>query len=128
MRYLIDTQCWLWMEAEPDRLSKEKKKIILAPGTELFLSVASAWEISIKYALGKLALPLAPAAYVPDRLARNRVLSLPIRVEHALRVADLPRYHRDPFDRLIVAQAQLEKMTVITTDPIFSKYDVRVYS
>lgn len=126
MRYLLDTQCWLWMEAAPERLSEKVRKLILRKDTELFLSAASAWEIAIKYALGKLKLPVPPSEYVPDRMAKNGIDSIPVLSNHALRVAEMPLHHRDPFDRLIIAQALIEKFTIITSDRHFESYTVDV--
>jgi len=126
VRYLLDTQCWLWMEAAPERLSEKVRKLILRKDTELFLSAASAWEIAIKYALGKLKLPVPPSEYVPDRMAKNGIDSIPVLSNHALRVAEMPLHHRDPFDRLIIAQALIEKFTIITSDRHFESYTVDV--
>ena len=87
-------------------------------------SAASGWEIAIKYALGKLPLPEPPDQYVPDRMQSSGVDALPIRMEHALRVAQLPAHHRDPFDRLLIAQAQIERVPLLTADSQLSLYDV----
>jgi len=102
MRFLLDTQCWLWMQAEPDRFSPETRKLLLDPSNELFLSAASSWEIAIKYALGKLPLPEPPSTYVPSRMQSSGVIGLAIEHAHALHVESLPSHHRDPFDRLLV--------------------------
>ena len=92
----------------------------------LLLSSASSWEIAIKYANGRLPLPEAPETYVPSRMQATGLESLPVTHTHALRVAALPRHHDDPFDRMLVAQAQLEGLTVVTADPAFEPYDVAV--
>ena len=92
----------------------------------LYLSAASSWEIAVKFALGKLPLPEPPEAFVPKRLARDRITPLAVEHVHALRVSALPLHHRDPFDRLLVAQAQVEEMPILTVDPAFSMYDVEV--
>ena len=94
------------------------------PENELFLSAASAWEIAIKHAIGKLKLPEPPERYVPSRLEALRTLALPIEHSHALQVGSLPRHHRDPFDRLLIAQAQLEDLPILTSDEVFASYDV----
>ncbi len=91
---------------------------------ELLLSAASAWEIAIKQALGKLSLPEPPSVYVPKRMASNGVRGLPVALVHALRVAELPPIHRDPFDRLLVAQAQEEKLIVVSADPQVRAYEI----
>jgi PIN domain nuclease of toxin-antitoxin system len=124
MRLLVDTHCWLWMLVSPARLGEPLRQLLTDPENELLLSAASAWEIAIKYALGKLPLPVEPGAYVPSRMASSGTAGLPIQHAHALHVATLPPHHRDPFDRLIVAQAQLERLTVVTVDPQFAAYDV----
>ncbi len=126
MKVLLDTQCWLWMAAAPERLSTRARALIDGVDHELFLSAASAWEISIKHGLGKLQLPEEPATFVPTRMAALRTLPLAIEHHHALRVSTLPRHHRDPFDRLIVAQALEEEMTLVSADSVMSLYDVRL--
>ena len=93
---------------------------------DIYLSAASAWEIAIKAALGNLRLPTAPTRYVPDRLARQGIHPLPVSLTHGLKVYDLPLHHADPFDRLIIAQASVEQMTILTSDRIFEKYPVEI--
>ncbi|MSP61348.1 MAG: type II toxin-antitoxin system VapC family toxin [Myxococcales bacterium] len=126
MKLLLDTHVWLWMQTKPARLSARARKLIVSPDTEALLSVASLWEIAIKYQIGRLPLPKPPSDFVPERLARQNVGVLPIRPEHAFRVAELPFLHRDPFDRLLIAQAQVEAIAVVTVDPEFRRYDVEV--
>ena len=122
MRILVDTQCWLWLNAEPERLSATTRSLVTASDSRLLLSAASAWEIAIKYALGKLPLPQPPARYVPASIRALRAEALPIEVAHALRVATLPMHHRDPFDRILIAQALVEKLTLLTSDPQLEHY------
>jgi len=124
MRILLDTQCWLWMSLSPERFSPHARSLVEATEHELHLSAASAWEIAIKHALGKLRLPEPPARYVPTRLDALGVRPLPIEHAHALHVAALPAHHRDPFDRLLIAQAQLDDLSILTADPLFTAYDV----
>ncbi len=126
MRVLLDTHCWLWVHAQPERFSLAARAVIEDTGNQLFFSAASAWEIAIKYALGKLPLPVPPAEYVPSRMERGDTAALPVEHEHALRVATLPPHHRDPFDRLLVAQCQTERMRLLTKDPQFKPYDIEV--
>lgn len=126
MRLLLDTGCWLWMQVAPERFSPERLALVEDPQTELFLSAASSWEIAIKYALGRLPLPEPPATYVPDRMASSGVAALDVEHGHALRVAELPRHHRDPFDRLLIAQAQLERLPILTADRQLERYEVEV--
>lgn len=125
MRILIDTHAWLWSTLTPHRLSPRASSLIEASEHDCYLSAVSSWEIAIKHATGKLRLPEAPATYVPARLARMRILSLPIEQHHALHVSTLPMHHRDPFDRLLIAQAQLEHLQILTADPVFAAYDVK---
>lgn len=126
MRILLDTHCWLWMQAAPDRFSAEATQMLLDPRNELLLSAASSWEIAIKYALGKLPLPEPPATYVPSRMLSSGTVSLPVEHSHALHVADLPNHHRDPFDRLLVSQALLDGLVILTADPQLEPYGVRL--
>ena len=126
MRFLLDTQAWLWMHVEPHRLSARAIALLEDERTRLCLSAASAWEIAIKYALGKLPLPEPPERYIPPRLLRDGIESLPVSVQHACRVAELPPLHRDPFDRLLVAQAQVESIPILTADQKLSGYDVEI--
>jgi len=126
VKVLLDTQVWLWMHVQPSRLTPRTRGVLVDPKTELLLSVASIWEIAIKYQIGRLALPTSPRAYVLDRMARNGVRALPIVAEHVFRAGELPPHHRDPFDRLLVAQAQVERIPIVTADPKLKRYDVRV--
>lgn len=126
MRILIDTQCWLWWHGSPDRLSSSALRLIGDGGNQVFLSAASSWEISIKHVLGKLELPLPPARYIPLRLRSARMEGLDVTHAHALRVSEIPAIHRDPFDRLLIAQAQIEKLALLTADEVFGKYDVEL--
>ena len=124
--FLPDTHVWLWLQTTPDRLPDHVRELLADPATTLLLSAASSWEIAIKYRLGELPLPRPPAEYVPDRMRLSGVTSLPIDHMHALRVADLPDHHDDPFDRLIVAQAQELSIPVVTADRQLSAYPVDV--
>ena len=124
MKILLDTHCWLWMAASPQRFSDRARALVEAGTNELYLSAASAWEIAIKYSLGKLRLPEPPTRYVPSRLNATGTTALPIEHSHALHVATLPPHHRDPFDRLLIAQAQLEDLPILTADPLFARYNV----
>jgi PIN domain nuclease of toxin-antitoxin system len=114
------------MHAAPERLSARARKLLTDPGNELLLSAASAWELAIKWTLGKLRLPEPVAQYVTSRMAAGGVTPLPIAHAHALRVADLPQHHRDPFDRLLIAQALVDHLPILTADPQFRAYPVKV--
>lgn len=124
MRILLDTNVWLWMLVSPDKIAQPTQQMLMDRSHELLLSAASAWEISIKYRLGKLPLPMSPDEFVPPRLARDGIVSLPVELHHALHVAQLSDHHRDPFDRLLIAQAQLEQLTLMTADQQLTAYDI----
>lgn len=124
MRLLLDTQVFLWMYTAPARPSDDARSLILDPDNERLLSVASCWEISIKYELGKLKLASPPAVYIPARLDIGMTSLLSISPEHVYRVASLPHHHRDPFDRLLVAQSMLEQLPLLTADPRLSSYGI----
>jgi PIN domain nuclease of toxin-antitoxin system len=125
MKVLVDTQCWLWMNVSPEKFSNQTRALLLDENTLRMLSVASIWEIGIKFHLGKLPLPIAPTDYVPARLAVTRTMPLSISVSHALRASALPPLHRDPFDRMIVAQALVEGMPVLSSDRQLEAYGIR---
>lgn len=126
MRFLLDTQVFLWWIADDPRLSEKARGTIRNAENRLFLSAASGWEIVIKAGLGRIKLSQKPQGFVARQLSANAIESLPIQMSHALHTHALPLHHRDPFDRMIVAQAQLEKMTVISSDPQIARYDVKV--
>ncbi len=125
MRILLDTHSWLWMTSAPEKLSSAARALMEKADHELYLSAASAWEIAIKSGLGRLRLPEPPERYIPSRLLLTGVHALPIDCGHAARVASLPPHHKDPFDRLLIAQAQLDNLAILTADQEFNAYDVR---
>lgn len=122
MKLLLDTQCWLWWFAQPERLSEEAIAHIADETNELWFSVASIWEIGIKVANGKLPLPEPIDSYISSRMVLLDVQYLEITAPHALRAAALPLHHRDPFDRMLIAQAQIEDMTLVSADSMFKQY------
>ena len=124
MKAILDTHIFLWWNMDDPQLSSSIREIISDGRNELFLSAASAWEIAIKAGRGRLSLPAQPQAYVADRLVLHGFRPLPITLSHALQVYALPEHHRDPFDRLLIAQGQLENMPILTADPVIAKYDV----
>lgn len=126
MKILLDTHCWLWYLLSPERLNSSVQDILRDSDNEVFLSVGSAWEIVIKAGLGKLSLPLPATEYIPDRLKVLGHQSLPVLQHHVLQVAQLPAHHRDPFDRLLVAQARVEELQLMTADPAIRAYDVPI--
>ena len=126
MKLLIDTQCWLLWFAEPDRLKEATIAQIVDETNELWFSVASVWEMGIKVKLGKLPLPEPINLYLSSRMKQLGARSLVIRADHALQAGGLPLHHRDPFDRMLIAQAQVEGMTIVTSDRMFARYEVEI--
>lgn len=126
MRLLLDTHVLLWALSEPETLTDVERDAI-ADGWNLSLaSAASLWEASIKQAKGKLKLPAPAADWLPSELARARIATLDIAGKHALTAGALPAYHGDPFDRMLVAQAMAENLTLVTRDPAIMRYGVTV--
>ena len=124
MRVLLDTHTFLWWIADDPWLSPRAREIISDGENHLFLSAASAWEIAIKARLGRLTIPEPIATFVPAQLAENAIEGLPIGLSHAFHVYSLPDHHRDPFDRMLVAQSQLENLPILTGDPLIAQYPV----
>src|SRR5205085_6421659 len=122
MRLLLDTHVFLWYISADPRLPVVFRDAIREPANEVFLSAASVWEAVIKYALGKLPLPEAPAEYLPRQREAHRIASLAIEEGALLHLASLPPLHRDPFDRLLIAQALQHGMTVVTVDDAVRAY------
>ena len=126
MKALLDTHAFLWWITDDARLSPRARKIIGDGSNELFFSAASGWEIAIKAGLGRIELPAKPAEFITEQLSINAIQSLPVKMEHALYVAALAAHHRDPFDRLLVAQSKVENLPIITSDAHIAKYGVKV--
>ena len=124
MKYLLDTEVWLWMQAHPDRIGRHTMNIITNDRNELYLSSASAWEIAVKFRRGRLQLPEPPDEYVPDRLLTSGVNGLSIEHSHALAVSRLDDREHDPVDRLLIGQAIIEHMSIISSDPKLALFDV----
>jgi PIN domain nuclease of toxin-antitoxin system len=120
---LVDTHALLWWLTDDAALSPAARDAIADPVNEPFVSSASIWEIAIKRSLGKLTAP----DDLPDRIADEGFPWLPISANHAWQVRELPLHHRDPFDRILVAQALIERLPIITADPHFGRYGVRVH-
>jgi PIN domain nuclease of toxin-antitoxin system len=126
MKVLVDTCTILWIASQSPRLSRRAAAIFLESGNERYLSAASAWEIGIKHALGRLPLPARPDIFVRKVREASGIVPLDIDEESALRAGKLPSLHADPFDRLLVAQAIVHGMTILTPDPEIEQYAVRV--
>jgi PIN domain nuclease of toxin-antitoxin system len=123
VQVLLDTRVFLWLLAEPERLGRHLGTLE-DPANELFLSAASSWEIAIKTQIGRLRLPDEPRRYGPDRMRAVGALPLPVEHNHALAVSELPLIHRDPFDRLLVAQARDLRLCIVTADTVMARYEV----
>jgi PIN domain nuclease of toxin-antitoxin system len=127
MRALLDTHTFLWWASEGGaRVSDRVRELLEAVDTDACMSIASVWEIAIKVGTGRIELPGAVERYLPDRIRHHRFSLLPIDLPHAIRAGTLPRIHADPFDRMLVAQAQLEGLPILTADPAIAQYDVEV--
>jgi len=125
VRLLLDTHTFLWWVAASGELSRKAQSAVGSARNECFVSVASGWEIAIKVSLGKLRIDGALERFLPEQLAANGFRALAIDLKHAARVATLPFHHRDPFDRLLVAQALEENLAMATADPVIAKYGVK---
>lgn len=124
MKYLLDTSVFLWSNGAPERLNRQATAVLSSKSSEVYLSAASSWEIAIKFALGALRLPSPPLQFIPDALRILSIRSLEISHLHSLAAGALPPHHRDPFDRMLIAQANSEEMVLLTADRVFEKYDV----
>lgn len=126
MTILLDTHVFLWWITNDRRISSVAEGLISDKNNDLLLSAASAWEIAIKAQLGKLPLPDDPEVFIPQQMAINRVRSLPVSTDHALHVSKLPSHHRDPFDRLLIAQAKVENIPLLSDDSLIKLYPIQV--
>jgi PIN domain nuclease of toxin-antitoxin system len=127
VRLLLDTCTFLWLSLEPGNVSSKVREAFENRTNDVFFSIASAWEISIKYQLGRIGLPESPDLYIPARAAIYQLTMIDIDMRHALFAGALPLHHKDPFDRMLVAQAQIEGLTVMTPDTAFAPYGVSLF-
>lgn len=125
MKALLDTHAFLWWITNDSRLSARVLRLVRDPSTSVYLSVASGWEIAIKVGLGKLELSDDLDGFIQEQLTTNRIDVLPVQMSHALFVRRLPKHHRDPFDRLLIAQSLVEGMPLVTSDPLIQHYPVQ---
>jgi PIN domain nuclease of toxin-antitoxin system len=129
MKVLLDTHTFLWYLWNDPNLSEEAKRILALPETEAYVSVASLWEIAIKVSLGKLTIGQPLEQFFPEQLSLNNFYLLPIDVHHTAFVSQMPFHHKDPFDRILIAQSLLEKIPILGTDVVFDQYNVqRIWS
>ena len=127
MRYLLDTHVFIWWAIGDRRLSADMLEAIEDPANQLYLSAASSWEMMIKSRLGKLRLPSDAEAFIAAGLHCNRVETLPVTVEHTFALVLLEGLHKDPFDRMLIAQARHENLTLMTNDPLIRQYRVNTF-
>jgi PIN domain nuclease of toxin-antitoxin system len=125
MRLLLDTHTFLWWVNDSSKLSRRALQAIGDAERPCLFSLTSCWEMAIKVGSGKLELPFSVARFVSEQLAANGFLQLSIELAHVARAAELPPHHRDPFDRLLAAQALEEDLTIVSADSIFKRYGVR---
>jgi PIN domain nuclease of toxin-antitoxin system len=124
VKILVDTHVFLWAITDDPRLSDNHRSRYLDPKNDLYLSVASLWEMLIKVGIGKLSVPVPAATYLLKQMEKNRLSALGIQHSHLAELETLPPLHKDPFDRMIVAQARAERMPLMTADPGLREYDV----
>jgi PIN domain nuclease of toxin-antitoxin system len=125
MKLLLDTHTFLWLIIEDPRLTENAKKSFLNPDNDIFLSIASTWEIAIKSSLGKLHLAEPLERLIPREIKLNGIYLLHIELKHIMIVAGLPFHHRDPFDRILVAQCRTENLSILSSDQNFDKYEIK---
>lgn len=126
MKALLDTHAFLWWVTNNPQLSSTVQSILMERSNEIFFSAASGWEIAIKAQLRKLELPSEPEIYIAEQLKINSFQILPIELRHTLQTYYLPNHHKDPFDRILVAQSQVENLPLLTLDAKIAQYEVRV--
>ena len=125
MRILLDTCTFLWVVADAPELSARARELFVDPINDVFLSCVSTWEISVKYALGRLRLPESPERFVPTQRKQHGVETLPLEESATLHLVRLPKFHKDPFDRMLICQAMIHGMVIMTPDELITQYPVR---
>jgi len=124
VKVLIDTHVLLWALTEESRLSRRVRSLL--PVADVWISAASIWEILTKVQVGKLSLPTPVGSYLTTKLAANGVSVLPVILDHVLRIEEIELHHRDPFDRILIAQSLAENLPLVTADPVFERYPVKL--
>lgn len=125
MNILLDTCAFLWVISDSTELSEKARRLYSDPANEVYLSTASAWELIVKNALGKLPLPEPPHAFIPHWRTKHNIDTLPIDEAAVLQLSRLPEYHKDPFDRILICQAIAGSMVILTPDRHITQYPVR---
>jgi PIN domain nuclease of toxin-antitoxin system len=126
MKLLLDTHAFIWMFDEPEKLSPKASALLADGDNDLILSVASVWEMQIKMQAGKLKLAIPLRQLVREQVQTNELQLLPVVLKHVLTLDSLPTHHKDPFDRLLIAQANVEGVFLVSGDPVFSSYPVKL--
>ena len=125
MKLLLDTCTFLWLVADAGQLSRQARDLFREPANEVYLSSVASWEIAVKYALGRLPLPAPPERFVPFQRESHGIAPLSLDEESVLQAHRLPPLHRDPFDRMLICQAIVHGMAILTPDPLVAQYAVR---
>jgi len=126
VKLLLDTHAFLWWICDDVRLSGRARSLLADGQNEVYFSAASAWELAIKAGAGRIMLPGDPERFVAEQVAANAFQVLPVHIRHALKVFGLPPLHRDPFDRMLIAQAVVEEMPILSADPQLARYPVEI--
>jgi PIN domain nuclease of toxin-antitoxin system len=126
VKYLLDTSVFLWSAGAPEKLNKQATSLLSSISSDLYLSAASSWEIAVKFALGSLALPKRPSQFIPHAMRTLALRSLDITHFYSLAAGELPQHHRDPFDRMLIAQARAEALVLLTADSALKSDDVEL--
>jgi PIN domain nuclease of toxin-antitoxin system len=127
MRYLLDTHAFIWIvTGETEYFSKTLMNIIENTENALFLSAASIWEMMIKCSINRLSIPKPEKSFLTEQMAISNITELPVNMEHSFEIINLPLFHKDPFDRILVSQARVENMRIITRDKKMSLYDIDI--
>lgn len=124
MKILLDTCTFLWVITDDPKLSRKAKALFVDSGNEVYLSVVSTWEVTVKYKLSKLSLPESPEKYLPQKRQQHNIDSLLLNEEATLYLTKLPDLHRDPFDRILICQAIVEGLSILTPDDLITQYPV----
>jgi PIN domain nuclease of toxin-antitoxin system len=125
VRILLDTATFLWAVTDASDLSDDARELFVDPDNEIYLSSVSTWEIAIKHALGRLTLPDPPAKFIPAQRKQHGIDALTLDEESTLHLARLPALHKDPYDRMLVCQAVVQNLVILTPDELISQYPVR---
>lgn len=124
---ILDTHVFIWLDNAPERVSGRARQVFADPENEVLLSVISIWEMQIKLSLGKLKLRQSLASMIQEQLGGNSIQLLPLKIDHILQLEQLPPHHHDPFDRVLITQAQIEEAVLLTDDRVIQRYPVNTH-